>query len=794
MINRDKCVLDASFFDEIAKYNLPSDIESLKDETIGEERYLSIEQALITTEVYKKNEDKPRILQKAIALRKVMAEIEITINPKELIVGNRTAQIRAGVVSPEAGLSWVVREIDTLSTRIQDRFMVRPKDKELFLSEIVPYWHGKSLEDILESEIGVVEKSIHTIAKINQMDHAQGHINPHVKKWLDKGPSAILAEIRKAKESCSAEKKDFYDASIEVYLGALTFIERYQKLALEMFAESPNRTNLKEIADNCAAILEGKITTFAQAVQATWFLFALLHLESNASSFAPGRLDQYLYPYYLNSINQGMSNMEALQLLSGFWLKCNQIVYMRNKESANYFAGFPTGFNIALSGKDENDMDQTNELSYLCLKVQKWLGLPQPNLSVRLHCNTPERFLHEVATVIGTGGGMPQVFNDESIIPALIKKGISKEDAYNYSIVGCVELTTSGNDLGWCDAAMFNMMKVLELTINNGVCLLTKEKLGLALGNLTTYRTFEELEEAYARQTSYFIEKMIACCEVVDQKHGEIIPSPFLSGVIDDCIEKGTDVTLGGAKYNLSGIQAIQVANLADSFAVIKQLIFDEKSLSAAELLDNLRNDYENEVTRQIVLNKVPKYGNDIEWVDMLGQKWIEYFANELTKYTNARGGIYHAGMYTVSAHIPMGHNVGASCDGRHAQDPLADGGLSAVYGRDVSGPTALLKSVSRIDSALGTNGTLLNMKFLPTTFTNEESLSKFTSLLKNIIMLKIHHTQFNVVNKDDLMAAKKNPDQFRSMTIRVAGYTAYFVELAPDLQDEIIARTQYQL
>ena len=794
MINQDKCVLDASFFDEIAKYSLPSDIESLKDETIGEERYLSIEQALITTEVYKRNEDKHRILQKAMALRKVMAEIEITINPKELIVGNRTAQIRAGVVSPEAGLSWVVREIDTLSTRIQDRFMVRPKDKELFLSEIVPYWYGKSLEDILESEIGVVEKSIHTIAKINQMDHAQGHINPHVKKWLDKGPSAILAEIRKAKESCSEEKKDFYDASIEVYLGALTFIERYQKLALEMFAESPNRTNLKEIADNCAAILEGKITTFAQAVQATWFLFALLHLESNASSFAPGRLDQYLYPYYLNSINQGMSNMEALQLLSGFWLKCNQIVYMRNKESANYFAGFPTGFNIALSGKDENDMDQTNELSYLCLKVQKWLGLPQPNLSVRLHYNTPERFLREVATVIGTGGGMPQVFNDESIIPALIKKGISKEDAYNYSIVGCVELTTSGNDLGWCDAAMFNMMKVLELTINNGVCLLTKEKLGLALGNLTTYRTFEELEKAYARQTSYFIEKMIACCEVVDQKHGEIIPSPFLSGVIDDCIEKGTDVTLGGAKYNLSGIQAIQVANLADSFAVIKQLIFDEKSLSAAELLDNLRNDYENEVTRQIVLNKVPKYGNDIEWVDMLGQKWIEYFANELTKYTNARGGIYHAGMYTVSAHIPMGHNVGASCDGRHAQDPLADGGLSAVYGRDVSGPTALLKSVSRIDSALGTNGTLLNMKFLPTTFTNEESLSKFTSLLKNIIMLKIHHTQFNVVNKDDLMAAKKNPDQFRSMTIRVAGYTAYFVELAPDLQDEIIARTQYQL
>ena len=794
MFTKDECTLDDSFFAEIAEYNLPNDIQVLKDEIIGEERYLSIEQALITTAVYKRNENKPRVLQKAMALRKVMEEIEITIDPKELIVGNRTAQIRAGVVSVEAGLSWVVEEIDTLSTRIQDRFMVKPEDKELFLSEIVPYWQGKSLEDVLESEIGEVEKSIHTIAKINQMDHAQGHINPHVEKWLAKGPSGILAEIRKAKEGCSEDKKDFYDASIEVYLGALTFIERYQKLALEMLSESPNKINLKEIADNCAAILEGKITTFAQAVQATWFLFALLHLESNASSFAPGRLDQYLYPYYLNSISQGMSNIKALELLSGFWLKCNQIVYMRNKESANYFAGFPTGFNIALSGKNENDVDQTNELSYLCLKVQKLLGLPQPNLSVRLHYNTPERFLHEVATVIGTGGGMPQVFNDESIIPALINKGILKEDAYNYCIVGCVELTTSGNDLGWCDAAMFNMLKVLELTLNNGICLLTNKELGLDLGNLTTYKTFEELEEAYAKQTSYFIDKMISCCEVVDQKHGEIIPSPFLSGVIDDCINKGTDVTLGGAKYNLSGIQAIQVANLADSFAVIKQLVFDEKSLSATELLENLRDDYENEITRQIVLNKVCKYGNDIEWVDMLGQKWIMYFANELTKYTNVRGGIYHAGMYTVSAHIPMGHNVGASCDGRHAQDPLADGGLSAVYGRDVSGPTALLKSVSRIDSNLGSNGTLLNMKFLPTTFKNEESFRKFVSLLKTIVKLKINHTQFNVVNKEDLLAAKKNPDQFRSMTIRVAGYTAYFVELAPDLQDEIIARTQYEV
>jgi pyruvate-formate lyase len=419
--------------------------------------------------------------------------------------------------------------------------------------------------------------------------------------------------------------------------------------------------------------------------------------------------------------------------------------------------------------------------------------MPQPNLSARLFHGSSSELVDECSRVIGLGSGMPQIFNDDSIIPALMNQGISEKDANNYSIVGCVELTTHGNNLGWSDAAMFNLVKALELALNDGVCLLTGVQTGLKTGYLTDYKTYEELEEAYKRQLDHFIDRMIKACDVVDRLHAELLPSPFLSSVIDDCIEKGIDVTAGGAHYNLSGIQAIQAANIADSLAAIKKLIYEDKTLPAEQLLKALQNNFESfEVLRHFLINKVPKYGNDVPWVDEIGNKWIEYFSEKMTQYKNARGGPYHTGLYTVSAHIPMGHNVGASADGRLAKDPLADGGMSAMYGRDQNGPTSLLKSVSRINSKFGSNGTLLNMKFLPEFFKTNEGIKKFSFLLRTFVHLKINHVQFNVLRKEDLIKAKQNPEAFKGLTVRVAGYTAYFTELASDLQDEIIARTSY--
>jgi len=448
---------------------------------------------------------------------------------------------------------------------------------------------------------------------------------------------------------------------------------------------------------------------------------------------------------------------------------------------------------VAIGGQTEDGRDANNELSYLFLKAQEHLLLPQPNLSARLFEGSDQRFLEECSKVIGKGSGMPQIFNDKSIIPALMNQGISKRDAVNYAIVGCVELTTHGNNLGWSDAAMFNMVKAMELAINGGKCLLTGRQMGPNLGTLADFSTYEQLEEALAGQIDYFTSKMLEACLIVEEIHQQLLPTPFLSCVISDCLDKGIDVTAGGAKYNLSGIQVIQAANIADSLAALKQLVYDQRKFSPSQLLEAVRDNYANsEQMRQTLLNAAPKYGNDVDWVDLIAAKWVEYFASRLNGEQNYRGGRYHTGLYTVSAHVPMGQNVGATTDGRKAKEPLADGGMSAVYGRDQNGPTALLKSVSKIDSKYGSNGTLLNLKFLPSFFATETGIRKFAALLRAVVALNINHIQFNVVNKEDLVAAQREPEKHRNITIRVAGYTAYFTELSRDLQDEIIARTAY--
>lgn len=784
-------------YKQIKSLEMADRIGRLREKMLDEPRYMSIEQALIITESYKQHENDSRILQRAYALEAALEQLEIRIEPEELIVGNRTAGVRAGVVSPEAAMSWIAKEIDILPTRPQDKFNVHEEDVSTFKDVILPYWKGKSMEDIVGNKIGHIKKEIGKVAKINQTDHPQGHICPNTEKWLNVGINGLIAEAEEHLENCSCDQEDFYTSVAIVLKGTQTFIRRYADLALQMSKETDDvqtSDNLQNIHFICQKIADDKPETFHEAIQSLWFLYVVLQMESNASSFSPGRADQYLYPYFRKDIDNGTMTMDnALEIIEALWIKFNQIVYMRSSTGAKYFAGFPIGFNIACGGQTEDGEDAANELSFLFLKAQEHVHLPQPNLSARLFAGSSDRFVKECAHVISKGSGMPQIFNDEGIIPALMNQGIPEDEAKNYAIVGCVELTTHGNNLGWSDAAMFNLVKALELTLNNGVCLLTGEQMGLQTGHLTDYDSYEALEAAFAKQLDYFIDRMIETCDVVDRLHADIVPSPFLSSVIDGCLEKGLDVTAGGAIYNLSGIQAIQVANLADSLAAIKTTIFDSDKFSKEEILEALRKDYQGqEDLRQWLINKVPKYGNDVAWVDEIGNKWFKYFAGKLENYTNARGGVYHTGLYTVSAHVPMGQNVGASTDGRHSQDPLADGGMSAMYGRDISGPTALIKSVSRIDSKLGSNGTLLNMKFLPDFFSSDDALDKFSAFLRAMLDLKINHVQFNVLNREDLIKAQKNPEAYRSLTVRVAGYTAYFTELASDLQDEIIARTCY--
>ncbi len=783
------------YAEQIAALDRFHRIERLKKDMLGETRYVSMDQARIITRIYKETEGEPTNIRRARSLAAALEEIPIRIDSGELIVGNRTPGIRNGVVFPEGGLSWVDKELETLSTRPQDRFEVHPEDIPYFREELYPYWKGKTLEDVVNAELGEDVKSMARVVKINQKDHAQGHICPDTPKWLRLGPKGLIEEAQKA-SGRTGDSNRFLEGVIISLEGARTFMLRYADLAEDLAAAAVpvQASELSEIARICRKLKDFPPSSFHEALQSLWFLYVILHMESNASSFSPGRMDQYLMPFLRQDLGSGLLDMAgALELVEALWLKFNQIVYLRNSTGAKYFAGFPIGFNVALGGQDEAGNDASNELSFLFLKAQEHLGLPQPNLSARIYKGSPEDLLDTCSRVIGLGSGMPQIFNDEAVIPALRGVGISEKDSRNYAVVGCVELTTQGNNLGWSDAAMFNLVKVLELTLNDGVDLLDGAGSGLNLGTLEDFDTFEKLEKAYETQVDYFIDRMIPACHIVDRIHGEIVPSPFLSSVINNCIAKGIDVTDGGAHYNLSGIQAIQPANIADSLAALKTLVYDQKTVSRSELLQALRSNFENsEILRQRLLNKAPKYGNDIEWVDELGHKWIKHFADRLKEFTNRRGGPYHTGLYTVSAHVPMGQNVGATPDGRKSREPLADGGMSAVYGRDTAGPTALLKSVSRVDSSLGSNGTLLNMKFSPQLFGTEEGIKKFSAMLRTFVRLKISHVQFNVLTEQDLRAAIENPEKFRSLTVRVAGYTAYFTELAGDLQEEIIARTSY--
>jgi pyruvate formate-lyase/glycerol dehydratase family glycyl radical enzyme len=769
----------------------------LQDKMMAEPRYVSIEQALIITKTYEENQEKPVIIKRALALKNALLQLSIAVEPEEKIVGNRTIGVRHGVVFPESGSSWIEREFETLPTRSQDKFNVREEDIINFKKIIAPYFKEKSLEDVIRTRYGKEIDEIAKVVKMNQKDHAQGHICPDCEKWLTYGPEGLKQEAIAKLPSGTKDQQDFYKSVILVMEGAQAFMMRYHDLLVEKAGQetdAANQANMREVAVICKNLCMNPPNSFHEAVQSIWFLFVILHMESNASSFSPGRMDDFLYPFYKKDIENGsIDKQKALEIIECIWLKFNQIVYLRNSHSAKFFAGFPIGFNIAIGGQDEKGNDFSNELSFLFLKAQEHLGLPQPNLSVRLHKGTNEPLLKEAVRVVAKGSGMPQFFNDEAIISSMMDLGVTEKDARDYAIVGCVELTAQGNNLGWSDAAMFNLNKVLELTLNNGKCLLTGNAIGPDLGNLKDYKTFEELENAFAKNISYFIDKMILACEQVEKAHMDILPSPFLSAVIDNCIEKGIDVTAGGAVYNFSGIQMIQVANLADSLAAIRLLVYEEKRISKEELLKALQNNFEGyEMIRTMLLKRAPKYGNDVAYVDELGAKWARFFSEKLSHYTNYRGGRYHTGMYTVSAHVPMGENVGASADGRYRATPLADGGMSPVYGRDIAGPTAVLKSVSLLDNHLTTNGGLLNMKFLPEFFKTEHNIDKFAKFLRTFVDLEIPHIQFNVLRKEDLLAAQQDPEKYRSLTVRVAGYTAYFTELAGELQNEIIARTSY--
>jgi formate C-acetyltransferase len=504
--------------------------------------------------------------------------------------------------------------------------------------------------------------------------------------------------------------------------------------------------------------------------------------ESNASSLSLGRFDQYLYDFYQKDLAKGISRDFLKEILECFWIKTNDVVLLRSASSAKYFAGFPTGYTVTLGGLNEIGHSAVNELSFLCLETYHDIQLPQPNLAVRLNELIPRPFLNKAAETIRLGTGIPQIFNDEVIVPAFLNRGVSLEDARDYAIVGCVELSLPGKTYGLHDIALFNLLKITELSLYQ---------------NKNKEPSFSDIIDDVKQGIVHYVQLVAEGSNIVDFGHREFAPVPFLSCLIDDCLKQGLDITEGGARYNFSGVQGIGEANLSDSLYALKKIVFEEKRITFAELIHALEVNFagpEYSKLRIRLINRYDKYGNDNDELDLIAADILRYYAKELELYTNVRKGKFTPGAYTVSAHIPLGAAVGATPDGRRAQEQLADGGLSPMVGRDQLGPTAVLKSVSKLDNYLLSNGSLLNVKFSPRTLAGTAGIKKFGDFLMAFMRLKIQHIQFNVISRETLLAAQEKPQEYKGLVVRVAGYSAFFIELNKEIQDDIIARTEHVL
>lgn len=739
-----------------------------------------------TPRVIKKTEGEHVQSRRAKAVEHFLDNVEISIREDELIAGNRTVKARSGIISPEMDPYWIAKELDIFATRPQDKFNISEEDKKIYREQLLPYWEKRSMKDFINSQFPEnIKEAVGTkVFSINQTDKGQGHIIIDFNRLLDNGLKVLTDEIAALVEN--NPDNHFYPAVLITLKASSRHILRYNKLALEMAAncaDEVRKAELLKIASISEKVAFDAPTNFYEACQLFWYMNIILQYESNASSLSLGRFDQYMWPFYQKSLAEGESPAALQEWLESLWIKMNDIVLLRSSSSAQFFAGFPTGYTILLGGLTANGRNAENPLSQLCLTSYQSIQLPQPNLGVRVNEFMDREFLIKTAETIRLGTGIPQIFNDEVVIPAFLNRGVSLEDARDYSVVGCVELSIPGRTYGLHDIAMFNLLKVMEITLQ-------QNKNNDAV-------TYDSIIAQIEDNIRHYVKLMVDGSNICDIGHRDWAPTPLLSSFVSDCVQNGKDVTEGGARYNFSGVQGIGIANLSDSLFALKKFIFEEKQMKYSELIDILDSDYTLEGSDKVrarLISRYEKYGNDIDAVDDISSHLLRFYCKEVEQYKNPRGGQFIPGSYTVSAHVPLGKVVGATPDGRKAHDQLADGGLSPMVGKDGLGPTAVLKSVSKLDNYLLSNGSLLNVKFMPSTLEGQQGLNKLADFLSAFMKLKLQHVQFNVVNAETLLKAQEFPEDYAGLVVRVAGYSAFFVELSKEIQDDIIHRTAHQL
>ena len=812
---------------------------------------IEADRAVLLTESYKATEGEPIITRRAKAFRHILEHIPITIRDNELIVGAATKAPRSCQVFPEYSFEWLESEFDTVETRVADPFYISEDTKET-LHEVYKYWKGRTTSELATSYMSeeakvAIDHGMFTPG--NYFYNGIGHVTVDYPKVLAVGYKGILKEVReelsklRPGDADYAKRKHFLDAVVISCEAVIKYAKRYADLARSMAKTASDigrRKELEEIAANCATVPENGATSFYEACQSFWFIQMLLQIESSGHSISPGRFDQYMCPYYKKDLDAGKITREGAQeLMDCIWVKLNDLNKVRDAASAEGFAGYSLFQNLIVGGQDKHGRDATNDLSFMAVTATEHVFLPQPSFSVRVWNGSPHEFLIRAAELTRTGIGFPAYYNDEVIIPSLQSRGLSLEDARDYNIIGCVEPQKAAKTDGWHDAAFFNMCRPLEMVFSQGMD--KGVQIGPKTKEISAMETYEEFEEAYRTQMNYFIELMVNADNAIDVAHGERCPLPFQSCMVADCIGRGKSLQEGGAIYNFTGPQGFGIANVTDAMYAVKKLVFEDKKYTLSFFKEALENNYGKDMdasmaaklTQQIAssiaasgkmpteediktiyltvknnpasedakkkygellsdITSLTKFGNDDDEIDLFAREIAYTYTKPMEQYKNPRGGIFQAGLYPVSANVPLGAQTGATPDGRLAYTPIADG-VSPAAGRDLKGPTAAANSVSRLDHYIASNGTLFNMKFHPSALQGRGGLESFVALVRGYFDQKGSHMQFNVVSRETLRDAQKNPEKYKSLVVRVAGYSALFTTLSKGLQEDIINRTEQQ-
>jgi formate C-acetyltransferase len=744
-------------------------------------------------------------IRRALALEAVLESMTIHIYDGELIVGNHASGRRAGPVFPEWGVHWLESELDEIDTRPQDKMCLPEQVKQELLS-IIPYWRGKTVYDKVWGSLPDEVKKARTsfVFTVDLFERGSfGHMiydSPSIlKNGLREVRNQIAAHLAEADPADPNQIKRiiFWQAADIICRAVISFAHRYaaearcQTLACE---DPERRKELLKIAGVCDWVPENPARDFWEAVQTLWFLQLAIQIEGNGNSVSMGRLDQHLYPYFQKELachNDPLSYCQ--ELLDCLWIKLNELVKVWDAEAARVHAGWPMTQNVMIGGQTSGGLDATNELSFLILNTQEHVKLAQPQFSMRVHSNTPPELLVRACEVIKGGGGMPALFGDQAVIGSLLSLGIPIAEARNYGMVGCVEPSVIGA-FGRNNGGYFNLARIVDMAINDGVDRLTGAQLGLKTGDPSRFENFDEVLDAVKKQMAHFVHLLAIEDNLIDMVQEELTPLLFASSLIPDCIAKGADITSGGARYHWTTPFGAGVATAGDSLAAIKQCVFDERKLTLPELNCALDVNFEGSDGAWIrhLLRKAPKYGNDLGAADYMVRLASDMFHDEVQRYPTWRGGRFVGGLFTLSATVPHGWRTGATADGRQAKAPISDS-ISPTNGADSQGPTAVLLSASKLDHMRCGGGNVLNMKFTPGALESHGSLSKFVALLKTYLTdLGGFEAQINVASVETLRAAQKNPEQYRDLIIRVSGYSARFVELAQEIQDDIIGRTEH--